>query len=208
LVIVPQQPGLTSLDIPEMIAATGAAASFAWDEFFAGQIGNPNTRKAYLHAVTRFLAWCEAQATELVRITPGMVGRYFSQHPGSIPTQKLHMAAIRGLFDVLVQRHVVILNPALSVKTQRYSVTEGKTPAISVEQARALLASIELRRPVDYRDRALLATLIYTTVRVSAAAKLKRSDFVDEGMQYALRFSEKGGKSRIIPVRHDLQGYL
>ncbi|HMB03312.1 MAG TPA: tyrosine-type recombinase/integrase, partial [Isosphaeraceae bacterium] len=31
---------------------------------------------------------------------------------------------------------------------------------------------------------------------------------VHDGAQYTLRFSEKGGKSREIPVRHDLEGYL
>lgn len=159
--------------LPTMISLAGPAASFAWDEFFAGQIGNPHTRSAYLHAARQFLSWCQSQAVDLAHITPSIVGRYFSQHPGSIPTQKLHMAAIRGLFDVLVQRHVVVLNPALSVKTKRYSVVEGKTPAIfSVEQARRLLAAIEFRTPVDYRDRAVIATLIYTAVRAGAVARL------------------------------------
>jgi len=31
---------------------------------------------------------------------------------------------------------------------------------------------------------------------------------VHDGAQYSLRFLEKGGKSREIPVRHDLEGYL
>ena len=30
-------------------------------------------------------------------------------------------------------------------------------------------------------------------------------DFIWDGTQYSLRFTEKGGKSRSIPVRHDLQ---
>ena len=39
-------------------------------------------------------------------------------------------------------------------------------------------------------------------------AKLRRRDFYFIGEQWLLRFHEKGGKSREIPVRHDLQGYL
>jgi hypothetical protein len=34
------------------------------------------------------------------------------------------------------------LNPALSVRAERYSVVEGKTPEITIEHARALLRSI------------------------------------------------------------------
>jgi hypothetical protein len=31
---------------------------------------------------------------------------------------------------------------------------------------------------------------------------------VEDGTQFVLRFAEKGGKARSIPVRHDLQRYL
>jgi integrase/recombinase XerD len=205
LLPVEEQGALAPVGIPKLVANAGPAASFAWDEFFAGQIRNSYTRKAYLYAVRRFLSWCERQSQDLGRITPGMVGRYFDQHPGSIPSKKLHLAAIRGFFDVLVQRHVIILNPALSVRTERYSAVEGRTAPITVEQARQLLLSIELNSVVDFRDRAIIATLIYTAVRAGAIAKLRVRDLVDEGTQFAIRFAEKGGKARAIPVRHDLQ---
>ena len=61
---------------------------------------------------------------------------------------------------------------------------------------------------VGLRDRAIIEILIYTAARVGAVSKLARRDFYDLGDQYCLRFSEKGGKSREIPVRHDLQAYL
>ena len=56
------------------------------------------------------------------------------------------------------------------------------------------------------RDRAILATLAYTACRAGAVAKLRLGDFQHDGTQYVLRFQEKGGKSREIPVRHDLEG--
>ena len=41
-----------------------------------------------------------------------------------------------------------------------------------------------------------------------AVAKLRLGDFQHDGTQYVLRFQEKGGKSREIPVRHDLEGFI
>lgn len=199
---------LSEAAIPGGVAQYGQAGRFAWEEYFSGKIRNAHTRKVYLHAVRSFLTWCESQEVELTKITPGMVGRYFDLHPGSAPTKKLHMSAIRGFFDVLVLRHVVILNPALSVNTERFSVTEGKTPLITPEQARQLLRSIEPDSVVGFRDRAIIGVLIYTAARVGAIAKLKIKDLVDEGTQFSLRFQEKGGKHRSIPVRHDLQQLL
>lgn len=44
--------------------------------------------------------------------------------------------------------------------------------------------------------------------RVGAVAKLRDRDYFDAGDQFVLRFTEKGGKSREIPVRHDLQQFM
>ena len=85
---------------------------------------------------------------------------------------------------------------------------EGKTPEITIEQARTLLASIDTGHVVGLRDRAILATLAYTACRAGAVAKLRLGDFQHDGTQYVLRFQEKGGKSREIPVRHDLEGFI
>jgi integrase/recombinase XerD len=199
---------VAAIAAPSIVMNAGSAAGFAWEEFFQAKIRNKHTRMAYLRCVRRFLDWVAPRQPELARITPGMVGQYFDELTVSIPSKKLHLAAIRAFFDVLVQRHVVVLNPALSVRTERYSAVEGRTPEITVEQARRLLASIRLESVIDYRDRALIAVLIYTAARAGAIAKLRLRDLVHDGAQFALRFAEKGGKDRSIPVRHDLQGIV
>lgn len=108
----------------------------------------------------------------------------------------------------MVIRHAVVLNPAASVRGERYQVIEGKTPEISVKQARSLLRGIDTKSVVGLRDRSIIGILIYTAARIGAVAKLRREHFYDDGEQYYLRFSEKGGKSREIPIRHDLQSFL
>ena len=193
---------------PAIIERAGAAARLAWEEVFEAETPNPGTRKAYRHAVRVFLAWCEACGVELVNITPGMVGHYFRAHTGSPATKKQHLAAVRKLFDKLVLRHAIIFNPALSVRTERYQVIEGKTPEIAVAQAEKLLASIDASSVVGLRDRAVIAVLIFTAARVGAVSKLRLKHFEHDGSQWTLRFGEKGGKSREIPVRHDLQGFI
>ena len=47
--------------------------------------------------------------------------------------------------------------------------------------------------------------LAYTSSRAGAVSKLCCGDFYDVGDQWMLRFQEKNGKSREIPVRHDLR---
>lgn len=203
-----QKPRPLASVAPRLIAEAGPAARYAWGEFFAAHIRNPHTRSAYLLAVRRFLAWLEPQGIALTDITPAMIGEYFSGHPGSPPTRKLHLAAIRGLFHLLVLRHVMVLNPASSVRGEKYVAIEGKTPEITQAQARKLMASIETTSILGLRDRAVIATFIFTAVRAGAVAKLRLKDFTFNGDQWTLRFEEKGGKSREIPVRLDLQKIL
>jgi integrase/recombinase XerD len=194
--------------LPAMVERAGAAGRFAWDEFFYAEHHNAHTQKAYMAAIRRFLAWCEGQGVELPSITPGMVGQYLVGLGGSAAKRNLHLSALRGFFNRLVNRHVVILNPAASVKGVKDQVMEGKTPEITIDQARTLLASVETGHVVGLRDRAILATLAYTACRGGAVAKLRLGDFQCDGSQYVLRFQEKGGKSREIPVRHDLEGFI
>jgi site-specific recombinase XerD len=195
---------------PAIIRAAGGGAEFAWDEFFKAQLANAHTRKNYAHAVRDFLGWCDHpdRRIPLVRLTPGDVGDYLASLAVAVPTKKLRLAALRRFFDLLVVRHVVILNPAASVRAERYQVVEGKTPEIGPAQARTLLQSIDPSDVVGMRDRAIIAILIYTAARVGAVAKLMLKSLKHDGSQYTLRFSEKGGKSREIPVRHDLQELL
>lgn len=194
--------------LPSLINRAGTAAQFAYEEFFHGRLRNPATRKAYGHAVSEFLSWCEVRGTTIERIAPAHIGRYLDALPHAVTTKKLRLAALRCFFDALVTRHVVILNPAASVRAERYQVVEGKTPEIGVEQARGLLRSVDVSHVVGLRDRAIIAVMIYTTARVGAVAKLRRQDFYENAGQMCLRFTEKGGKSREIPCRHDLQDYL
>lgn len=193
---------------PAVLRDAGPAARFAWDEFFGGTLRNPHTRRVYARAVTGFLRWLEGGNVPLARATPGMVGTYLDLMPVAAPSKKVALAALRAFFDRLVNRHVLVLNPAATVRGERYEAVEGKTPEVTPDQARTLLASIDTTTRVGLRDRAVIATLIYTAARAGAVARLRLKDFVPDGTQYVLRFAEKGGKQREIPARHDLERYL
>ena len=59
--------------------------------------------------------------------------------PGSKPTVKLKLAAVRMLYDFLVVRQITPSNPAHSVRGPKYVVKKGKTPVWSREDAKTLL---------------------------------------------------------------------
>lgn len=194
--------------IPAIVDRAGTGAKFAWDEFFFAKVRSPHTRRSYLRSINRFLAWCDDRGIELKQVAPADVGQFMDSLNLAVASKKQSLAAIRHFFDGLVTRHAVMLNPAASVRGERYSVVEGKTPEITVKQARKLLQSIDTTDVVGLRDKAIISVLIYTAARVGAVSKLRVKDLYDSGDQYCLHFDDKGGKSREIPVRHDLQTLL
>ena len=58
------------------------------------------------------------------------------------------------------------------------------------------------------RDRALLGTLAYTFARIGAVVNLKVEDYYPSGKRFLLRFKEKGGKEKELPVHHKLEELL
>ncbi len=183
-------------EIPVIVADAGNAARFAWEEFFYAKIRSAHTRRAYHRAVRGFLAWCEKKGIPLTGISPADVGTHLDELELAPSSKKQVLAGLRHFFDGLVTRHAIILNPASSVRAERYQVVEGKTPEITVKQARKLLQSIDTTDIIGLRDKSIIAILIYTAARVGAVSKLKRKDLYDTGEQHCLRFHDKGGKSR------------
>ena len=77
----------------------------------------------------------------------------------------------------------MILNPFASVTGERYQVVEGRTPEITISQARALLATFDTSRLVGLRDRALFGTLCYIGARIGAVLALRRGDLADAALR-------------------------
>src|ERR1700722_4422709 len=197
-----------ALPVPAILQRAGPNAMFAAEEFFKASLSNEHTRRAYGRIVRRFLVWCDRHDHELQQIPPGIAGTYIAEVVGAAMTKNQGVAALRHFFDVMVTRHAVVLNPFASVRGVKYSAVDGKTAEITVSQAKKLFKSLDTSNVVGLRDRAVIGVLAYTGARVGAVTKLRLGDYRNLGEERVLRFREKGGKEREIPVRHDLDVWL
>jgi len=226
----------SSLAVPSMVANAGARASRRFLDFFAASIENDNTRMAYYRAVCAFFAWLERHGIgELPDIEPFHVAAYLKalkvsdagggtimERTAARPTVKQHLAAIRMLFDWLVVGQVLAINPAHAVRGPKHAVKRGKTPVLSEEQARRLLASIRVGKTialedgsvkevpwlVGLRDRALIGVMVYSFARISAVVAMEVEDYFSNGKRWWLRLHEKGGKRHEMPAHHKLEQFL
>jgi site-specific recombinase XerD len=192
--------------VPALIADLGEQASWRYVEFFTANIRNPNTRRAYARACSRFFAWCEDRGLTLTEIRPFDVAAWVEdlQEHHSAPGVKQQLAAVRMLCDWLITGQVMPSNPASAVRGPKHVVKTGKTPVLVGGEWRKLLESIPTDTVRGLRDRALIATLTYSFARIGAALKMKVEDLRPRRSAWTIRLHEKGGKEHAMPCHHSL----
>lgn len=201
----------TGLIVPGLIDKAGENGRRRFVEFFAANIRNPNTRKAYALAVGEFLAWCDRLGVpDLAAIEPVLVASYVEQLQDRVkaPTVRQHLAAIRAMFDYLVTGGVIRHNPSASVRGPKHVVRKGLTPVLSADEARMLIDSIETGTVRGLRDRALIAVMVYSFARIGAVLGMKVEDFYVEGRRAWFRLHEKGGRLHCVPAHHKAADFV
>jgi site-specific recombinase XerD len=218
--------------LPDMVARAGPKAAKRWLEFFTAELTNDNTRLAYARATGEFFTWvgrldgfASVDDDDLRRIQSHHIGTWremlvktpalrsgrkgvMVEKSRSVATIKLKLAAVRSLFSYLKEGGVIDEDPAASVRAPKMSANLGKTPFVTGNEAARVLDAITGTKPVDLRDRALIALMTYTLARVSAAVGMTVRDVFVQGNRRYVRLNEKGGKELVMPCHHELEDYL
>ncbi|WP_232629602.1 tyrosine-type recombinase/integrase [Methylobacterium sp. Leaf118] len=200
-----------SYPAPALVAAAGDHAAYRFLEFFAAQIRNSNTRRAYAKAVVEFCAWMEGHGlASIAAVSSVHIAAYVEElgRTQSAPTVKLRLAAIRMMFDWLATGGVLPFNPATAVRGPKHVVKRGKTPVLAPDEARAILDAIDTSTPIGLRDRALIGLMVYTFARIGAATAMRVEDVYIQQRRIWVRLHEKGGKAVDLPCHHNLETYL
>jgi len=197
---VPTQAPEDTYIVPALVANVGDQAAWRYVEFFAANINNDHTRRAYARACSRFFAWCEDRGLTITSIRPFDVAAWVKelQEKHGAPAVKQQLAAVRMLFDWLVTGQVVPMNPAAAVRGPKHVVKTGKTPVLEGAEWRLLLDSIPSVTLRDLRDRALIATLTYSFARITAALKMKVEDFQSAGRCGCMKKAARSMRCRAI----------
>ncbi len=207
---VPRGLAAISANTPTLFLPNARAAERFFG-FFTANIRNKNTRRAYYKAVCRFAGWCEGRGLgDLKQVRPVHVAANIEALAADVakPTVKQHLAAIRMLLDWLVVGHVLEVNPAHAVRGPKHVVKKGRTPVLTSDEARAMLAAIDTSSLTGLRDRALIGTMIYTFARIGAVLQMNVGDYFTQGRRGWVRLHEKGGKEHEAPCHHKLEAML
>ena len=184
-------------------------------EWFSN-IENPRTRLAYKADVGAFMAFVGIEhGAQLNQVGRGHVLAWradlVSKKLGSA-TIRRKLAAVSSMFEYLANLNAVASNPVKGVKRPVVESYEGKTPALSDDQARRLLAAPDSMTTKGLRDRAILSVLLYHGLRRAELCALDVGDRELRAGLMHLRVQGKGGKLRYVPLHQSsavaLKAYL
>lgn len=133
----------------------------------------------------------ESAAADNVRLYKATLLRSGAR-PGTVARK---LSVLRGAYRELADKGFVSWPTANAISAIKSPpVNKNSTPALSPEQARALLEAIPSDSLQGIRDRALIETYFITGCRVTAICQLRVGDLEFDGVDYYLNVREKRGR--------------
>jgi integrase/recombinase XerD len=200
--ITPESRALTAAQFQELADVPPELEWFA-------NLPNEKTRQAYQLDITDFSSFVGIHRPEEFHlITHAHVITWrkdFERRQLSPSTIRRKLSALSSLFEYLCERNAVTHNAVKGVKRPKANNNEGTTPALSDNQARALLQAPPANTLKGLRDRAILAALLYHGIRREELCKLRVRDYQRRDGILHFRIEGKGDKVRFIPVGIEAQ---
>jgi site-specific recombinase XerD len=172
-------------------------------DWFA-DIDSPGTRRMYKIAIGEFMRFTgiarPEQFRDVARSHVIAWRKTLIRRELAGPTIRAKLAALSSLFEYLCERNTVTHNPVKGVSRPKVEGYEGKTPAISDAQVRAMLSAPKGDGLKAKRDRAILSLLFYHAVRRAELCALTVRDLHERRGVKHFRIHGKGGKLRYVPV--------
>jgi integrase/recombinase XerD len=114
-----------------------------------------------------------------------------------------YLTVIKNFYEFLCVEDLISFNPCENVSMPKISKT---LPHYLTEEEIDKLLDIDLKTPLDYRNKAMLELLYATGIRVSELVNLKLNNIsLDEDL---IRVMGKGSKERISPINETCEEYL
>ena len=180
-------------------------------EWFAN-IESPGTRRIYKIDLRDFMTYTGIrEPLEFRTITRAHVIAYrdeLTRRKLAGATIRRKLAALSSLSEYLCDRNTVPHNPVKGVSRPKVETYEGKTPAISDAQVRALLSAPKGSSLKAKRDRAILSILFYHALRRDELCKLMVKDVHERRGVKHLRVHGKGSKLRHVPLHPASQEHI
>ncbi len=165
--------------VPGAIGSLGTRVVRIYKLFLNAQ-ASENTRRMYAHVIELFCAWVSEQNVSILDVDNRQFRAYAGNLASSyaIASQRVHLAALHGLYQVFVTNEIIIRDPTRPFKLK---ASDGQrdvlTQEIEPEALENLLREDEVRSWQDWRN----LTMIRLTVEGVKSDELLKLQMADIG---------------------------
>lgn len=159
-----------------------------------------NTYKSYENDLKMFNQFINM---DLLNVKKDDIQNFLYKLDNSSKTKAHYLTVIKSFYIFLINEKSLNNNPCDCIKMPKL---EKKLPSfLSIEEVDKLL-DINLKTPLDYRNKAMLETMYASGLRISELINLEINniDFTEE----LLKIYGKGKKERIVPINEIALKYL
>jgi len=140
---------------------------------------------------------------DLIKLKDDDIKNFIYKSTESSKSKSHYITVLKSFFNYMLDLDKVAINPCENIKMPKL---EKRLPKFLTEEEVDSLLDIELRTPIDYRNKAMLELLYATGMRISELLDLKLYNYYDE--EQFVKVMGKGSKERIIPISDITKKYL
>lgn len=165
-----------------------------------------STRTTYTYGIRRFLRWLESEADRMPLSSTVAEFKSYLQERVAPRTVAVYVASVRAFFRYASSQGIPNLAADVKVKQPRGHSRESLT----IDQARALLSSVDTTDLAGKRDYALLALFLATGLRRSEVIGANVGDLREKQGQVVLTIKGKGhaGKDDFVLLTPTVRGAI
>lgn len=161
----------------------------------------PETARTYVNNAGRYWRWCLVHGFTPTCVDKAVVQEWLAERRAAVSSGRVHndLAAVRKLYEWLIDIRVISDNPTLGLRIKRPKVLA--TPPLSPDEVGAMLASCRYER-----DSLIVLLLAYSGVRIAEFANM-RQDHINWN-RGEIRIFGKGEKERLVAPSDDVMERL
>jgi integrase/recombinase XerD len=162
-----------------------------------------NTIKSYFDNLYVYDEYIKNNNLDLFKISKNDIDIFLQSLSISSKSKAHYITVLRSLYNYFLDLNYIKISPLEGIKLPR---VEKKLPEyLTIEEVSKIL-DINLKTPLDYRNKAMLELMYATGIRITELLDLKLSDI--DYKEDLIRVYGKGSKERIIPVTSITMKYL
>lgn len=152
-----------------------------------------NTYESYRYNLIKVCKFFNG--TKLINLTEDDIRNFLYNSKESSKTNAHYLTVLKSFYDYLLDFEKIKVNPCENIKAPKL---EKKLPKYLTEEEIDKLLDIKCKKPIDYRNKAMLELLYATGIRITELLNLRLSNIYEEDS--VIKVMGKGSKERIIPI--------